>query len=75
MISNVQVVRTYVNRIPFQTFEKWQNTSYYYVSYVKSETYNIWGTGAWFLKPFGSRVEENHIYNLVKLNSAVKLDQ
>ena len=43
-----------------------------YVSYVKSETSDIWRTGAWFLKPFGERVEEKHIYHLAKPNSAVK---
>ena len=45
---------------------------YRYVSYVKSETSDIWRTGAWFLKSFGGRVEEKHIYHLAKLNSAVK---
>ena len=53
-------------------FEKKHNVSYRYVSYVKLETSNIWRTGAWFLKPFGERVEENHIYHLAKPNSAVK---
>ena len=53
LISNVHVVRTFENRIPFQTFEKWHNVSYLYVSYVKSETSDIWRTGPWFLKPFG----------------------
>ena len=37
-----------------------------------SQTSNIWRTEAWFLKPFGERVEEHHIYNLVKPNSIVK---
>ena len=71
LISNVKIVRTFENRIPVQTFEKWYNESYRYVSYIKSETFDIWTTGAWFLKPFGERVEENHIYDLVKLNSTV----
>ena len=53
-ISNVQIVRTFGNRIPIQTFEKWHNVS------------------AWFLKPFGERVQENHIYHLVKPNLTVK---
>ena len=38
LISNVQI-RTFENRIPNQTFEKWHNVSYRYVSYVKSETF------------------------------------
>ena len=29
-------------------------------------------TGAWLLKPFGERVEENHIYYLVEPDSTVK---
>ena len=66
------IVRTFENRIPFQTFEKWHNVSYRYVSYIKSETSFIWRTGAWFLKPFEERVEENHIYHIVKPNSTVK---
>ena len=66
------IVRTFENRIPFQTFEKWHNVSYRYVSHKKSEKSDIWRRGAWFLKPFGERVEENHIYPLVKPNSAVK---
>ena len=37
-----------------------------------SETSDIWRTGAWFLKPFGESVEENHIYHLVKPNYTVK---
>ena len=72
LISNVHTVRTFKNRIPFQTFKKWQNISYHYVSYIKSETSNIRRRGAWFLKPFRDRVEENHIYSLVKPNSTVK---
>ena len=62
------MVRTFGNRIPFQTFEKWHNVSYYYVSYVKPETFNIWRTGAWILMPFLEQVEENHIFNLIKPN-------
>ena len=72
MISNVHIARTFKNKIPFQTFEKWYNVSYRYVSYVKSETSDIWSTGVWFLKTFGERVEENHIYLLVKPTYAVK---
>ena len=72
LISNVHVVRSFENRISFQTFEKWHKTSYRYVNYVKSETSHIWETGAWFLKSFGERVEENHIYHLVKPNYTVK---
>ena len=49
MILNVHIVRTFENRIPFQTFEKWHNVSYRYVSYIKPETSFIWRTGAWFL--------------------------
>ena len=60
------------NWIRIQTFEKWHNVSYCYVSYVKSEASDIWRTGAWFLKPFGEKVKENHIYDLVKRNSTVK---
>ena len=59
--------------IPFQTFEKWHNVSYRYVNYIKSETSDIWRTGAWFLKSFGDSVEENHIYHLVKPNATVKI--
>ena len=55
-----------------QTFEKWHNVSYRYISYRNSETFNIWRTGAWFLKPFGERVNKKHIYHLVIPNSAVK---
>ena len=40
---------------------KSHKVSYRCVSYIKSETSNIWRTGALFLKPFGERVEENHI--------------
>ena len=69
---NVHIVRTFENRIPFQTFEKWHNVSYHYVSYIKSETCDIWRTGSWFLRPFIERVEENHIYHLVKSDSIVK---
>ena len=75
LISNVQIanqIKTFEDRIPIQTFEKWHNVSCRYVSYVKSETSDIWRTGAWFLKPFGERVEEKHIYHLAKPNSAVK---
>ena len=71
-ISNVDIVRTFENRIPFQTFEKWHKLSYRYVSYVKSETFNIWRTGAWFLQRFEEKVKENHIYPLVKPNPTVK---
>ena len=49
-------------------FEKCYNVSYLYVSYVKSEISDIWRTGAWFLKSFGERVQEHHIYYLVKPN-------
>ena len=38
--SNVHIVRTFENRIPFQTFEKWHNVSYHYVSYI-SQKYSI----------------------------------
>ena len=34
-MSNLQIVRTCENRIPIQTFQKWHNVSYRYVSYVK----------------------------------------
>ena len=64
----MHIARTLKNRILFQTLEKWLNVSYRYVSYPS----NIWRTGAWFLKPFGERDEESHIYDLVKPNSAVK---
>ena len=57
LISNVYIVRSFKNRIPFQTLEKWHNESYRYVSYIK---------------PFGEKVAENHIYHLVKPNSIVK---
>ena len=60
----MQIVRTFENRIPVQIFEKWHNVNYRYVSYEKSEASSIWKTGAWLLKPFGKRVEENHIYDL-----------
>ena len=52
--------------------KKWHKTSICYVSHVKSETSNILRTSAWFLKPFGERLEENLIYGLVKANSTVK---
>ena len=71
-VFNVHIVRTFENRVPFQTFEKLHNVSYRYVSYVKSETSDTWRTRAWFIKPFGERVEENHIYHQVKPNSNVK---
>ena len=69
LIPNVHIVRTFGNRIPFQTFEKWHNLSY---RYVNSKPSNIWKIGAWVLKPFGERVEENYIYHLGKPNSTVK---
>ena len=72
LISNVHIVRTFEKSISFQTFEKWHNVSYRYVRYIKSETSDIWRTGAWFLKSFGESVEENHTYHLVKPNSTVK---
>ena len=50
---------------------KSHKVSYRCVSYIKSETSNIWRTGALFLKPFGERVEENHIYHPVKPNYTV----
>ena len=62
-----QMCKSSENRIPIQTFEKWHDSSY-----VNSETSNTWRTSPWFLKPFGERVEENHIYDLVKSNSSVK---
>ena len=72
-MSNVHIVRTFENSIPFQTVEKWHNVSYRYVSYIKSETSDIWRTGAWFLKAFGESVEENYIYHLAKPHSTVKI--
>ena len=45
LISNVHIVRTSKNGIPFQTFDKWHHVSYRYISYVKSETSDIWRTG------------------------------
>ena len=47
-------------------------TSYRYASYIKSNASDIWKTGAWFLKAFGKRIEENHIDELVIPNSTVK---
>ena len=70
LISNVQIVRTFKNRILIPTLEKWYNVSYRFVRYIKSDTSDIWRIGAWFLKP-GEKVEENHIYDLVKSNSTV----
>ena len=72
LISNVHIVRTFKNIIPFQTFEKWHNVSYHYVSYIKSEKSFIWRTGTWFLKPFEESVEENRMYHIEKPNSTVK---
>ena len=72
LILNVKILRTLENRIPLQLFEKWHNLSYCYVSYAKLETSDISRTGALFLKSFLERVEENHIYDQVKPNSAVK---
>ena len=65
----MHIARTFENSIPFQKFEKWHNVSYRYVSYIKSETFDIWRTGAWFLEAFRENVEENQIYHLVKLNT------
>ena len=62
----------YKNTIPIQTFKKWHNVCYCYVSYVKSETSNIWRARAWFLNPFGERIEGNHTYDLERPNSTVK---
>ena len=61
-----------IKRTNRQIIRKRQNVSYSDVSYIKSEASNIWRTAAWFLKPFGEMVEENHIYNLVKPNFIVK---
>ena len=36
VISNVQIVRAFETRIPIQTFEKWYNVSYRYVSYLEN---------------------------------------
>ena len=46
LIPNVQIVRTFQNRIPIQTFEKWHNVSYRYVSWfmVKPHMNDIWMT-------------------------------
>ena len=46
LIPNVQIVRTFENRIPIQTFEKWHNVSYRYVSWfmVKPHMNDIWMT-------------------------------
>ena len=41
LTSNVHIVKTFENRILFQTFEKWYNVSYRYVSYVKSQKHPI----------------------------------
>ena len=71
LISNVHIIRTFENRITFQTLREGHNISYCYISYIKSETSHIWRTGAWL--PFGERVEENHLYHLVKPNSILKL--
>ena len=52
LISNVQIVRTFENRNPIQTFEKWHN-----VSYVNSEASDTWktfwreGWGKSYLRP------------------------
>ena len=51
-IWNAQIVRTFKNRIPVQTFKKWHNVSSRYNSYVKSETADIWITSQWFSKNF-----------------------
>ena len=32
LMSNLHIIRTFENRIPFQTFEKWHHVSYRYVS-------------------------------------------
>ena len=72
LISNVKIFRTFENRVPIQTFEEWHSVNYCYVSYEKSETSDIWRTGAWFLKPFREKVDENYIYDLIKPNSTVK---
>ena len=47
LISNMHIVRTFENRISFQTFEKWHNVSYRYVSLVTSETSDIWRKSVW----------------------------
>ena len=64
--------RIFEIRSPIQTFEKRHNVSCRYLSYVKSETSDIWRTDTWFLKPFEESVEENHKYGLVKPNATVK---
>ena len=71
-ISNVQIVRTFKNRIPIKTFKKWHNVSSRYDSSVKSETANIWITSAWFSKTFGESVEENNIYDQVEPSATIK---
>ena len=45
LIPNVQIVRTFQNRIPIQTFEKWHNVSYRYVSWFMVKP--IWMTYGW----------------------------
>ena len=72
LISNMHIARTLGNRIPFQTFEKWHNVSYRYVSYVQSETSDIWRTGAWFLKPFRERFQENNIFRIINPKFIIK---
>ena len=57
----VQIVNRFENKTPIQTLEKCHNVSYRYISYIKSETSDIWRTGAWFSKPFWERIEENYI--------------
>ena len=67
----MQIVKTFKNKIRIQTFENSHNVSCRYVSYVKPKTFDIWRKIGWYLKPFAERVEENHIYDLVKPNSTV----
>ena len=50
-----------IKRTNRQIIRKRQNVSYSCVSYIKSEASNIWRTAAWFLKPSGEMVDENHV--------------
>ena len=70
--TNMQIVRIFENRIPIKTFKKWHNVKLPLRQLRKVRNIRYWRTEVSFLKSFGERVEENHIYDLVKPNFTVK---
>ena len=76
LISNEHIVRTFENRIPFQTFEKWHNVSYCYVSYIKSREGEREGSGKPYIPPSKTEFysKTRTLYYMEKLNLTAKFE-